>query len=344
MERLAATKFLETAADLPMLDVRSPAEYISGHIPGARSFPLFSDEERAVIGTIYKQEGREPAIKKGLEITGPNMARFIKEAESFGSEKVTMYCWRGGMRSGSMAWLLEQYGIKVRLLEGGYKAYRRAMADFFERDLPLRVITGYTGSKKTALLHILEDHGEQVIDLEGIAGHQGSSFGNKLCDKEQPTTEHFQNLIFETFRRMDLSRPVWIEDENMRVGRVNMMENLFRRKNQSPHFLLTASREQRLEFLVDEYGKVDKEKLVEATMAIAKKLGKNQAKEAVEYIRQGEMKAAAAIILPYYDARYDNSISRKVHLIRERLEVDLHDLGSVAELLINMKANVLQVN
>ncbi len=193
-----------------------------------------------------------------------------------------------------MAWLLERYGFRVTLLEGGYKAYRRAMAEFFSRDLPLHVITGYTGSKKTALLHLLAERGEQVVDLEGIAGHQGSSFGNKLCGAPQPTTEYFHNLLFQQFRLLDLSRPIWIEDENMRVGRVNMMESLFLRKNSSPHYFIEAAVEQRLDFLVAEYGKVPADKLVEATLAISKKLGSKPAARAADFIRAGQYRGLPA--------------------------------------------------
>ncbi|HEX5168208.1 MAG TPA: tRNA 2-selenouridine(34) synthase MnmH [Cyclobacteriaceae bacterium] len=329
MERQAVDIFLTNSSSIPLLDVRSPGEYKVGHIPSASSFPLFTDEERAVIGTLYKTEGRNSAIKKGLEIVGPTMTAFIEGAESFGSPVLALYCWRGGMRSESMAWLMERYGFQAIVLEGGYKAYRNHLLSYFNQCLPLKVITGYTGSKKTSFLHILRERGEQIIDLEGLAQHQGSSFGNKKSH-HQPSTEHFQNLLFAEFSRLDLNKPIWIEDECMRIGQVNLPENLFHQMSKSPHIFLDVAAEQRIDFLLEDYGSLTREELVDATEGIRRKLGPDKAERAIQYLHSGELRKAAEIILTYYDVRYRASIEKKKHLVQEYYKISLEELPALA--------------
>ena len=323
-------KFLEARGDVPILDVRSPSEYALGHIAKARSFPLFTDEERAQIGTMYKQVGKREAIKKGLEIVGPKMAQMVEEAESLSTDRLAVYCWRGGMRSDSVAWLLDRCGFDVDLLEGGYKSYRKALIGFFEQKLPLKVLTGYTGSKKTHLLELLRKKGEQVIDIEGLANHQGSSFGNKKSDG-QPTTEQFQNALYDEFIKMDLQKTIWVEDESMNIGQVFMPEVLYKQKNASPHVFLEIPKAQRIGFLVEDYGSLTSDQLVAATQSISRKLGKPQAEEAIKLINDSELGAAADIILTYYDKRYHKSIMAKKQYVCKHIKADLSDLESIAE-------------
>ncbi len=190
-----------------LLDVRSPGEYAEDHIPGAVSFPLFSDAERAQVGTIYKQVGREEAVEKGLEFIGPRMADTVRRAKAlFTAEPdrrpLHLYCWRGGMRSGSMGWLLRTAGLPVVLLEGGYKAYKQSLPEFMGQDWPLVRIGGYTGSAKTAVVHALAARGEQVVDLEGLARHFGSAFGNL----EQHAPTHFSAFSQPAGRGLDCAR------------------------------------------------------------------------------------------------------------------------------------------
>jgi tRNA 2-selenouridine synthase len=298
------------AGEGPILDVRAPSEYQLGHIPGAVSFPLFSDEERAEIGTIYKKKGQKNAIKRGLEIVGPKMVSFIEKAEEYGSDSFRMYCWRGGMRSGSMSWLLEKYGFQVAVLQGGYKAYRRSLHQFFEGIKNLIILTGNTGCGKTRVLQQLVDLGHQVIDLEQLANHQGSSFGNQKTTG-QPTTEMFQNNLYELSRMMDPKKPVWLEDESICIGQVHLPESLFEAMQDSRHVLLEKSEKERVELLLDDYAVVPPEKLIEATNVIGKKLGYDLAEEARESIKSGDLSTAARIILKYYDRMYDKSIAKK---------------------------------
>ena len=325
--------FLRGEGTSPILDVRSPSEFAHGHIPGAVSFPLFSDEERAIVGTTYKQKGQQQAVKIGLEITGPKMVDFITKAEVLGSKSFRVHCWRGGMRSESVSWLLQQYGFETQLLEGGYKAYRQELLRYFSEDLPLRVVTGYTGSGKTRLLHELASAGEQVIDLEGYANHQGSSFGNQNCD-EQPTTEQFQNDLFDAFMKLDQKRTIWLEDESICIGRVSLPEPLFTQMNASPHVQIDVQKSIRIENLMRDYGQIDKAKLAVATRSITKKLGHKKAEAALGHIEVGEMQEAASIILTYYDSSYRKSVERKAALIEGRYACDGIDFSSLTPTLI----------
>jgi len=199
--QLSVDDFLKEAAHLPVIDVRSPGEYDHAHIPHAINIPLFDNEERAKVGTRYKQVGKDSAVLLGLELVGPKLADFVKKARRLNltGQEVLVHCWRGGMRSGSFAWLLNTAGIKARTLEGGYKAYRsQVLAAFAE---PARMIYGgKTGSGKTEILHELAKQGEQVIDLEALANHKGSSYG-AIGQEPQPSSEQFENKLFAVWRK-----------------------------------------------------------------------------------------------------------------------------------------------
>jgi tRNA 2-selenouridine synthase len=327
MKSVSCVLFLDSKA--PLIDVRSPAEFSAGHIIGAVNVPLFSDDERAEVGTLYKQSGRETAIKMGLELVGPNLCSFIEQVEKLKSKQVRVQCWRGGMRSQSMAWLLETYGFETTILEGGYKAYRNAILDFFAQEMDMRILSGYTGSMKTQILLAMREMGAQVIDLEGAAGHQGSSFGNVLSEG-QPSTEHFHNLTFEQAREFDLTKPIWIEDESNMIGKVAMISTLFKKKETCPHFMIEIPLDARLDHLVNDYGEVQESGLISATDGIRKKLGNEQADASIALIKEGKLKEASAIILTYYDKQYQRALDKKKELIKEFHSFDHADIQEIA--------------
>lgn len=329
MKRLQLDTFLAQGSEKPIIDVRSPGEYCQGHLPHSHNMPLLSDEERAVVGTLYKQKGPRPAFKKGLDFIGPKMSGFIDFAEGLGAEELLVHCWRGGNRSYSVGMLLEAYGFTVSTLEGGYKSYRRAAIDFFDQYLPLIVLTGYTGSLKTGVLHALAGMGEQVVDFEGLACHQGSAFGRQPS-QVQPTSEQFQNLLYEAFRKLDLTQRIWVEDESMRIGGVNLVPALYLQKNVAPCVFLDIPRDIRLENLVKNYSSAPRESLVRATTSIQKKLGKKETQQALGHIEKGEALQAATIILKYYDKRYYKSILEKQGNFRLHLKTVDNDPESIA--------------
>ena len=211
--QISIEEFLKTTASIPLADVRTPAEFEQGHIPGAHNIPIFSNEERVQVGTTYKQIGREQAILLGFDITGPKWSSFIQQALSIAPDKkIAIHCWRGGMRSGAMAWALNLYGFDVYLLEGGYKSYRRWALAQFEQAFNLIILGGLTGSGKTQILHAIKDAGEQMIDLEDLAQHQGSSYGS-MGKLVQPSQEQFENDLAFQLSLMDNSKLIWLEDE-----------------------------------------------------------------------------------------------------------------------------------
>ena len=301
---------IEKRADgLPVIDVRAPAEFTHGHIPGAVSLPLFSDEERARVGTTYKKQGREAAILLGFELTGPKWSGFIRRAlELAPQKKVVLHCWRGGMRSSAMAWALDLYGFEVYLLQGGYKSYRRWTARQWEKNYDLLVIGGMTGSGKTRILQQLKDIGEQIVDLEDLAQHQGSAYGslNRLV---QPTQEQFENDLASTLSKLDVARPIWIEDENQNIGSCLLPKSFWGQLKNAFHFDLQVPLEQRITALVQEYGALDKDFLISCTERIKKRLGLEQTKNAIVAIGEDRMADFIRQVLVYYDKAYRRALS-----------------------------------
>ncbi len=290
---------------LPVVDVRSPAEYAAGHIPGAVNIPLFSDMERAAVGTIYKNSGNRDAVIAGLEYVGPKMAGFARKAVELAPRReILVHCWRGGMRSASMAWLFETAGIKTLTLKGGYKTYRSQVLGSFGRPFDLRIIGGETGSGKTEILHAIGRSGEQILDLEALASHRGSSFG-ALGQAAQPSVEQFENNLFHALDQVDPSRPLWIEDESKSIGRVYLPAPFWAMKTAAPVFRVRIPFEVRVQRLVNDYGHFPKDVLGEAVMRIAKRLGGLETQNAMKALETGDLAKTVRITLRYYDKAYD---------------------------------------
>lgn len=325
MEYRSPESFLDEMPGIPVIDVRSPMEYEKGHISGAMNIPIFSDEERAIIGTIYTQKGRIPAIQKGLEFVGPRMKEMAEKARALAAnDHLKVYCWRGGMRSEKMSWLFELVGISCFVLKGGFKAYRSLLHRDLS-DLPtLVVLQGPTGSGKTEVLRELADMGEQVIDLEEMARHKGSAFGH-IGMNEQPTSLQFQNDVHASIRKMDRSKNIWVESESMSIGKVYLPETLWDSMNHAPVIELSLPRQARIRRLVKEYGKYDPGLLISSTRKIAKKFGHNKVKEVVDFIDQGNLDIAAGLLLDYYDKSYHFSQQKYKSGKSFRVESDIGD-------------------
>ena len=216
-KKLNISDFLQLSATIPVIDVRSPYEFRTGHIPGAYNIPLFDDKEREAVGIKYKKEGRRNAILKGLKLTGPSMNLKLEEALKLAKEnKLLVHCWRGGMRSEAMAWLFSLGDIQTEVLDGGYKSYRHHVLEKLSEKRKYIVLGGLTGSGKTDILNYMKSIGHQAIDLEGIACHKGSAFGS-LGQPGQPTSEHFANLLYYELEKTDSTRVVWLEDESKNI-------------------------------------------------------------------------------------------------------------------------------
>lgn len=297
--------------DTSVVDVRSPGEYAQGHIPGAISVPLFTDEERAIVGTLYKQQGRTIAIERGLEFAtkkADTLANAISDAA--GDSTFVIHCWRGGMRSRGMARLCDQRNLKPKLLNGGYKAFRQSVLKSFEQHRFIILLAGKTGTGKTILLKKLSDAGEQTIDLEGLAVHRGSVFG-AIPGRQQPTTEQFENQLFPQWQQLNPQRPVWIEGENQAIGRVHVPQHLFKQMVAAPIALVEADRESRIKFLLEDYETVSKEYLIEAVQRLKKRLGGLRLQQAIDAIQTGNRHEFANLTLDYYDKSYGKALQHR---------------------------------
>ena len=303
--------------------------------------PLFTDEERKVVGTAYKQQSREQAIKEGLDFFGPKMRRMVEEVERIADcspdsyreqiadsegksqedqskidnrqSEIFVYCWRGGMRSGAVAWLLDLYGFKVNVLSGGYKAYRNHVLQTLAKPWNLKILGGYTGSGKTETLHALAQRGKAVIDLEALAAHKGSAFGN-IGMPPQPTQELFENRLVEELERHGLERTIWLEDESQRIGGVNIPGPLWETMRRSEVVFLDIPFDERLAHIVEEYGGLDPVRLSDAIGRISKRLGGLETKNALESLAAGNVRDCFSVLLKYYDKRYGKGLLNRENL------------------------------
>ncbi|MDH5399029.1 MAG: tRNA 2-selenouridine(34) synthase MnmH [Cyclobacteriaceae bacterium] len=313
-DTVQANEFLQRGEKGLVIDVRSPGEYATGHVPNAVNIPLFDDEERKKVGICYKQEGRQPAILLGLQLIGHKMAGFIRQVQKYNpTEPVGVYCWRGGMRSASFAWLLSTYGVEIYLLNKGYKAYRAHMLSAFTKASELIILSGQTGSGKTDILKALREQGEQVLDLEGVACHKGSVFG-AIGEQAQPTTEQFQNNLHHQISTFNLNKRIWLEDENIVIGQVVLPEPLWQNMAKSPRVRVSLSKSHRIKRLVNEYTGHETGLLQEAAGKLEKRLGNKDLNVVLKAIEQNNFGEAADILLGYYDKAYDNSYLHKKHL------------------------------
>ncbi len=326
-----------------ILDVRSPSEYQQARIPGAINFPLFSDAERAQIGTCYKQQGQEAAVELGFALTDGKLAGFIADAKRLTdtalekdgahSRQVRVHCWRGGMRSGAIAWMLDLAGFKVTTLSGGYKAFRHWVLSRFADPKPIAILGGMTGSGKTEILQALIQQGIQVLDLEAIANHRGSSYG-ALGLPPQPSTEHFENEIATRWAAFDSQKTIWIEAESKRIGQCRVPEALFQQMDCAPVLEITRSRSERIATLVEVYGTADRQELMTATERIRKRLGGQQTKRAIDLIHLGHLAEALEIILAYYDKTYTYDLQRR-NVSVYPVDATGRSVAEITELLLN---------
>lgn len=291
-----------------IIDVRSPAEFQQGHIPGAINLPLFSNAERAEVGTIYKQDGRQSAIRRGLALVGPRLGAMAEALLSAQSDQphhtLRLHCWRGGMRSASVAWLASTLDLPAVLLNGGYKAYRRWVLEVLAQPWPIHLLGGRTGVGKTELLQALIARGVAVVDLEGLAHHRGSSFGG-LGQPAQPSSEHFENRLANALHRQRRAREIWLEAESAQVGRCRIPNALWQQMKAAPLLEVRRPLAYRIHHLVGLYGHQSRDALVEASERISKRLGPQRTAVAVEAIRLGDMELACRQMLDYYDRCYD---------------------------------------
>ncbi len=309
--RISAKTFLQNSKGQTIIDVRSPEEFKKGHMPNAINIPLFSDEERAKVGTVYKKKGPTKALLLGLDFVGPKMSYFAQEGLKKASDNTLfVYCWRGGQRSQSMAWLFEKTGVQTYVLEGGYKAYRSYFKNQLTQIRNLAILSGDTGSGKTDILKKMESLGEQVVDLEGLAHHKGSAFGG-IGQQEQPSTEQFENNLYDKVCDMDYSKRIWVEDESKSIGKNFIPEEFFRLMRSAPVVKINIPKEERVLRLKEEYTQVSPDVLIFHLNRIKKRLGPLETQKAIEAVQEGNMVKAIDITLDFYDKAYAYGLSKR---------------------------------
>jgi len=326
-----------------LLDVRSPTEYDKGHVPGAQSLPLFSDDERAQVGICYKEHGQEAAIRLGLKLVGPKMADIVARADELiasSDQPAEIYCWRGGMRSASVQWLLETAGHRLTRWEGGYKSYRHRAHQSWASPPPLVVLSGLTGSGKTEVLRAMSQR-VQTLDLERLANHKGSAFG-ALGEEPQPSVEMFENLGAQVLQTMDSNEHLWIEDESRSIGRVYLPDAFFDVKKTSPIVVIQRSDEERVDHLTQLYGQANPDLLADSFDRIRRRLGDLRTNECIDAVRAGDLAIAAKEALHYYDRTYYESLERRKAQILCELPAHGMSWESIADMVIEHTTPLLQ--
>ena len=345
IEKITIQQFLKLSTQYPVLDVRSQGEYTHAHIPNAINVPLFTNDERKIVGTAYKQQSREIAIKLGLDFFGVKMKQIVEDVERITTEfykrnakqkdsvpplggggGILLHCWRGGMRSAAVAWLLDMYGFKVYTLTGGYKAYRNWVLQQVALPYNFTIIGGFTGSGKTEVLHQLKKEDKIIIDLEALANHKGSAFGNMGT---QPSQEMFENVLSKSLYDISCTmndenltstnyQPqtpcIYIEDESQRIGNLQIPSNIWLQMRKSTILFLEIPFEERLDFITAEYGKLNKETLVNAIIRIQKRLGGLETKNAINHLLENNTKESFRILLTYYDKWYLKGLNNRENL------------------------------
>lgn len=330
---------LETVADADaatlagfdaVIDVRSPSEFALDHIPGAESLPVLSDEERAVVGTIYVQESRFKARRIGAAYVARNVARHLETALANrpGSFRPLVYCWRGGQRSNAMATILSQVGWRTAVLAGGYRTYRRGVTQRLYESEPahrLVLLDGATGTGKTEVLGRLASRGVQVLDLEDLAQHRGSLFG-ALPGRPQPAQKMFESRLLAALDRLDPARPTVVEAESSKIGDRVIPPMLWKAMTAAPRIELVASPESRARYLANIYGHMAgaREELEAAFERLP--LRGSPIRHWRSLADAGEFEALAAELMArHYDPAYRRSSRMESRM--KLAEITLDDLG-----------------
>ncbi len=332
------------------IDTRSPAEFEKGHIVDAINIPLLDNEQRAIVGTVYKKQGQEKAIKKALELAGPNFVNIYEsllkiqrrnegnypppEAKHLASnpsqegsnqKDIIIYCARGGMRSGAVHSFMSSLKIESKRLIGGYKTYRNIVLDHIERKIPnikFIILNGYTGSGKTTVLHKMQKQNLPIIDLEGIAKHMGSAFGSIPYNGVRTSQQQFENRLATSLIKLKGSKTIFLEGESKRIGWVNLNKNFYEKMTNSDMVIIKRSENYRIRKILEDYDINDIE-FKNALDRITKKLGGERYKQISKMLENHEDEAVIReLLINYYDKLYNHSINKNKNIIKEIISDD----------------------
>ncbi len=299
--------FIEKAITSLVIDVRSPSEFAKGHIPGAVNIPVFDDDERAEIGTLYKNRGRTLSVLHGLELIGPRLKNVLSQVlelkEKNQSDEILIHCHRGGLRSQSFAWLVDLTGLNVTLLNSGYKAFRNHTLDLFKRQYKIILLSGETGCGKTSILGELKKAGEQVVDLEKLANHRGSVFGS-IGKGNQPTAQQFENNLANELNKMDVDKRIWLENESPVLGKLHLPNDLVTQMRNAGMVQISTPMHDREKRILNEYNGIDLSEMSALILKLKKYLGGINCNKAIEGLSNGNLHDTVSILLNYYDKTY----------------------------------------
>ena len=297
--------------DFIWVDVRSESEFERAHIPNAINVPILCDEDRAAVGRAYKHEGREAAVMLGLSLTGPKFASIyqkLMEIQHHHQKKLLFYCWRGGLRSQIASTITQWSGHPVFIIKDGYKSFRNWTLQTLQTPINIVLIAGHTGSGKTELLQILEEKGQAIIDLERRANHKGSALGG-VGMPTQPRNEMFENLIAIDYLQINNNQTVYIENESRTVGQCAVPEGLWKQMQLAPSLEIQVPIETRIQRIIQEYGNLPKDQLIQQTQKLRKRLGGQHEQAAVQALQAYDFKTWVEILLVYYDKSYQHFVN-----------------------------------
>lgn len=303
--------FLNKSKNELIIDVRAPLEFFKGHLPNAINIPLFEDIERAEIGTLYKQQGKDIAVNRGLEIVSPKMTLFVNQVKALSkNKKAFVYCFRGGMRSNSFSWLMNTSGLDTCIMQGGYKAFRNYVLKFFDNERKIILLGGKTGSGKTDILKKLNTLSLQTIDLEGFAHHKGSAFG-AINEQHQNPQQVFEHDLYHGLSLLNHTQAVVLEDESQTIGYNKLPHGLWLQMKKAPIIKIEIPFELRVQKLVDDYTTVDIDALKSCVIKISQQLGTLNTKLCLQYLDDRNLSDVARLSLLYYDRAYEFSYKNK---------------------------------
>ncbi len=321
-----------------IVDVRSPSEFAEDHVTGAVNLPVLDDEERARVGTIHKQDSTFKARRIGAALVSRNISRHLEEhfREKPPEYRPLVYCWRGGQRSGSLATVLGDIGWSVAVVDGGYKTYRQDVVDtILEKSESLRfiVLNGFTGAGKTLVLKEISGTGNQVLDLEDLANHKGSVFGGDP-DNPQPAQKRFESLLYDRLRGFTSDRPVFLEAESAKIGRLNIPNPLWQKMKTASVVEISSPLDSRAEYLTNDYREwLDDEERIKRTLGRLQ--GFHSGEQIAEWIAKSErgewLDLVSSLLAEHYDKRYSVAGSGYFEAPSKHIELNRHDDTSVRE-------------
>lgn len=333
-----------------VIDVRSPAEFAEDHVPGAINLPVLDNEERAKVGTIYKQESRFKARKLGAALVIRNIARHLdtRLADRPKGWRPLVYCWRGGQRSGTFTWLMREVGWRAESIDGGYRTYRRNVAGMlYDHPLPWRfvVLSGMTCTAKTVLLQELSKRGTQVLDLEAAAHHRGSVFGGH--DAPQPAQKMMESRLGAALARLDPARPVVVEAESSKIGDLLVPPQIWSAMCAAPRVEVTADLSARAAFFMTAYADLvaAPDTFCETLEALIPLQGYTAVRSWQDQVRAGDFEpVAAALMRDHYDPRYSRSLARHNHHLAERLHLRSLSKESCADAAVSLAEMIVRAD